>query len=145
MKDHDQAGLGWTVALRRQPGRIVQGRAEGGYTDAYELVCCECGDHPDLDYREVPPELQHIRGPNAFAAGIAAYEKHVSRYQAWWSLGLEATGPADRLYSALHSTAAQLFAQPRPGDVELDMSHCQSYAQWLSWHQEPWVTEAPTR
>jgi len=65
--------------------------------------------------------------------------------QAWWSLGLEATGPADRLHSALHSTAAQLFTQPLPGDLELDMSDCQSYAQWLSWHQEPRVTEAPAR
>jgi hypothetical protein len=56
MTDQDQAGLGWTVVLRRQPVRIVAGRAEGGYTDAYELVCCECGDHPDLDYREVSPQ-----------------------------------------------------------------------------------------
>ncbi len=34
MNDQDQAGLGWTVVLRRQPVRIVQGRVEGGYTDA---------------------------------------------------------------------------------------------------------------
>ena len=57
--------------------------------------------------------------------------------QAWWSLGLEATGPAGRLHRALHSTAAQLFAQPLPGDVELDMSDCHSFAHRLSWHQEP--------
>jgi len=62
-QDQDQDGLGLTVVLRRQPVRIVAGRAEGGYTDAYELVCCECGDHPDLDYRAVSPELQQIRGP----------------------------------------------------------------------------------
>ena len=80
MKGQDQLGLGWTVVLRRQPARIVEGRVEGGYTDVYELVCWECGDHPDLDYREVSPELQQIRGPHPFAAGIAAYEKHVSRY-----------------------------------------------------------------
>jgi len=80
MTDQDQTGLGWTVVLRRQPVRIVAGQAEGGYTDAYELVCCECGDHPDLDYREVAPKLQHIRGPYQIAAGIAAYERHVSRY-----------------------------------------------------------------
>lgn len=80
MSDQDQTGLGWTVVLRRQPVRIVEGRAEGGYTDAYELVCCECGDHPDLDFREISPELQQIRGPYQIAAGIAAYERHVSRY-----------------------------------------------------------------
>ena len=49
MNEPDEIGLGWTVVLRRQPVRLVEGRAEGGYTDAYELVCCECGDHPDAD------------------------------------------------------------------------------------------------
>ena len=72
----DQPGLGWTVVLRRQPARIVEGRVQGGYTNAWELVC---GDHPDLDYREVSPELQRIRGPYPFAAGVAAYEEHVNR------------------------------------------------------------------
>ena len=77
MQAHDQPALGWTVVLRRQPVRIVQGQPEGGYTDAYELVCCECGDHPDLDYRDTSPELQRVRGPYAFADGIAAYGEHI--------------------------------------------------------------------
>jgi hypothetical protein len=80
MYDQDQTGLGWTVVLRRQPARIVAGRAEGGYTEAYELVCCECGDHPCLDYSAVAPELRQIRGPFPIAEGIAAYQRHVSRY-----------------------------------------------------------------
>jgi hypothetical protein len=29
-----QPGHGWTVVLRRQPARIVDGRPQGGYTDA---------------------------------------------------------------------------------------------------------------
>ena len=74
---YDQPTLGWTVVLRRQPVRIVKGQPEGGYTDAYELICCECGDHPDLDYREISAELRRIRGPYAFAVGIAAYGEHV--------------------------------------------------------------------
>lgn len=41
MNEPGQAGLGWMVVLRRQPVWIVAGRVEGGYTDAYELVCCE--------------------------------------------------------------------------------------------------------
>lgn len=57
----------------------------------------------------------------------------------WWSLGFEATGPADLLRSTLEGTAALMFAQAPPGDVELDMSHCQSYAEWLSRH---WITAA---
>ena len=80
MRTDDQPGLGWTVVLRRQPARIVEGRVHGGYTDAWELVCCGCGDHPDLDYHDISPELQQIRGPYTFAAGITAYGKHVNRY-----------------------------------------------------------------
>jgi hypothetical protein len=65
------------VVLRRQAVHLVHGRPEGGYTDAYELVCCDCGDDPDLDYRDVSPRLQRIRGPYKFSVGIAAYGQHV--------------------------------------------------------------------
>ena len=67
---------GWTMVLRRQPVRMVEGRAEGGYTDVYELICCDCGDDPDQDYREVSPSLRRVRGPYPIADGIAAYEQH---------------------------------------------------------------------
>ena len=80
MRTHNQPGLGGTVVLRRQPARVVQSRVQGGYTSAYELVCCDCGDHPDLDYRDVSPERQRIRGPYSIAAGVAAYEVHVNVY-----------------------------------------------------------------
>ena len=53
----------------------------------------------------------------------------------WWSLGFEATGPADSLRRTLEGTAALVFAQAVPGDVELDLGHCQSYADWLSRHR----------
>src|ERR1700722_1960991 len=76
----DQPGPAWTVVLPRQPVRIVDGRPEGGYTDAFEIVCCDCGDHPDLDYSEVRPELRQVRGPYSVADGIAAYVAHVGRY-----------------------------------------------------------------
>jgi len=70
----------WTVVLRRRPARIVAGRAEGGYTDVFEIICCDCGDNPDLDYRDVPPRLQRIRGPYPIAAGVAAYEQHLTQH-----------------------------------------------------------------
>jgi hypothetical protein len=73
----DQPALGWTVVLRRQPVRIVAGRPEGGYTDMFELICCDCGDHPDLDYRDISPELQQIRGPYPIATGVTAYDGHL--------------------------------------------------------------------
>lgn len=65
--------------------------------------------------------------------------------QDWWSLGFEATGPAGLLRGALQGTAVQIFAQALPGDVELGLSDCQSYAQWLGQQREPRVTEAPKR
>jgi hypothetical protein len=45
-----EPGHGCTAVLRSQPTLIVDGRAEGGYIGAFELICCECGDNPDLDY-----------------------------------------------------------------------------------------------
>ena len=80
MKTRVEPGHDWTVVLRRQPARIVAGQAEGGYTDAFEIICCNCGDDPDLDYRDVSPELQRIRGPYPIAAGVAAYKQHVGRH-----------------------------------------------------------------
>jgi hypothetical protein len=80
MRTLDRPGHGWTVVLRRQPVRMIEGKPEGGYTDAFEIICCNCGDDPDLDYRDVPPELQRIRGPYPIAAGVAAYKQHVGQH-----------------------------------------------------------------
>jgi hypothetical protein len=77
-----QPGCDWTTVLRRQPVRLVDGRPRGGYTDDFELICCECGDHPDLDFRQVSPGLRRIRGPYPIAAGVAADEEHVLRHDA---------------------------------------------------------------
>ncbi|MGH3176866.1 MAG: hypothetical protein ACRDPF_23745 [Streptosporangiaceae bacterium] len=60
-----------------------------------------------------------------------------SGIQTWWSLGFEATGPADLLDSTLQSTAALVFAQAPPADVEFGMSNCQSYVDWLSRRDSP--------
>ena len=81
MAVHDPRGDGWTVVLRRQPVRMVKGRVEGGYTDVFELICCDCGDDPGLDYREVAPRLRRVRGPYPVADGVAAYEQHRRRHQ----------------------------------------------------------------
>ena len=58
-----QLGHGVTSSVRRQPVRIVDGRREGGYGDAFEVVCCDCGDRPYWDYSEISLSLQRIRGP----------------------------------------------------------------------------------
>jgi hypothetical protein len=54
-----------------------------------------------------------------------------SRGQDWWTLGFEATGPADLLRSALEATAALVFAQALPGDMEPGPDESRSYAEWL--------------
>ena len=51
--------------------------------------------------------------------------------QDWWTLGFEATGPADLLRSELEATAALVFAHALPGDVEPGPGQSRSYAEWL--------------
>jgi hypothetical protein len=53
------------------------------------------------------------------------------RGEAWWTLGFEATGPAETLRSELDAAAALVFGQALPGGVELGMDDSTSYAQWL--------------
>jgi hypothetical protein len=72
-----QPGHGETANVRRQPVRIEKGRMEGGYTDAFELICPACGDHPYLDYSDIPPRLQELRGPYTLQAALTAYDKHL--------------------------------------------------------------------
>ena len=81
MATSDPPESSWTVVLRRQPARLVEGQPEGGYTDLYEIICCDCGDDPGLDYREVSPRLQLVGGPCLIAAGVAAYEQHLRLHQ----------------------------------------------------------------
>jgi hypothetical protein len=54
-----------------------------------------------------------------------------TRGQDWWTLGFEATGPADLLRSELEAAAALVFAQALPGGVELGPDESRSYAEWL--------------
>lgn len=74
-----QAGHGRTAVVRNQPVRIVDGHFKGGYTGLFELICPSCGDHPYVDYTEVPPQLQRLRGPRALQEALAAYHKHIGQ------------------------------------------------------------------
>jgi hypothetical protein len=58
-----------------------------------------------------------------------------TRGRDWWTLGFEATGPADLLRSELQATAALVFAQTLPGGVEPGPDESRSYAEWLG--QQP--------
>ena len=55
-----------------------------------------------------------------------------ARGQAWWTLALEATGPASLRRNELEATAALVFAQALPGSLELGTDDSHSYAQWLT-------------
>jgi hypothetical protein len=52
--------------------------------------------------------------------------------EAWWSLGYEATGPADLLRGGLEATAARVFARALPAGVEFGTDASRSFAEWLS-------------
>jgi hypothetical protein len=74
----DDNGQAARSFLRRQPVRIIEGRSEGGYTSVFEVICCDCGDDPYLDYSEVSARLQRLRGPYPLREGLAAYEEHLA-------------------------------------------------------------------
>jgi hypothetical protein len=106
----DDAGPpAWTVAYKRR--RMSRFRLAGG--------------------RLMAAAAERATGPEC---GVELTEVR-SGGQTWWSLGFEATGPADLLRTTLEGTAALIFAQAPPGGVELDLGHCQSYAEWLSRHR----------
>jgi hypothetical protein len=113
----DRPTHGETARLRRQPVRMVEGRAEGGYRELFELICPSCGDHPYLDYSEVSPRLQRLRGPRTLAAGLVAYEDHLAQGAGYRHEALLYSGPDE------FRTAAVSFARRavRAGDPILVM------------------------
>ena len=115
-----QFGHGLTACLRRQPARRVEGRAEGGYTGAFELICGDCGDHLYLDYTEVSPRLRRIRGPYTMQAGLAAYEEHLGRRALGGSEQLELTGAADGFVSAGRAQLAEDALQVALDGIDRD-------------------------
>ncbi len=81
--DHPQVAC--TAVLRRQPAPVMAGQTDSGFAeayDAYEIVCLECGDDPGKDYRELPPQLQRLRGPYWLQPGLSAYELHLAFHEA---------------------------------------------------------------
>ena len=72
------------------------------------------------------------RGP-ATGPGCAVELTDVhTRGEAWWTLGFEATGPPSLLLTELEATAALVFAQALPSDIELGTDDSRSYVQWLT-------------
>jgi hypothetical protein len=89
------------MVLRRQPASISDDRPDGGYGDAFEIICRDCGDDPGLDYRAVSTRLRLLRGPFPLAVGVAAYEEHIGWHQ-------QAAGPPDTLSARSAEAAGKL-------------------------------------
>ena len=51
--------------------------------------------------------------------------------EAWWTLGLEASGPSQERRSVLEAAAASVFSEPLPGGAELRLEDSRPYAAWL--------------
>jgi hypothetical protein len=68
-------------AVRERHGhhaRDPRNSVEGGYGDAFEVVCCHRGDHPYWGYSEISLSPQRIRGPyTTMAATLVAYDQHL--------------------------------------------------------------------
>ena len=75
-----QPGHGRTAFVRRQPARIVDSRAEGGFTSVFEFICPGCGDNPHVDYSEIPPRLQCLRGPRTLQTALEVYDEHLGSF-----------------------------------------------------------------
>jgi hypothetical protein len=74
-----------------------------------------------------------VRGPGAGEeAGCAVELTEVrTRGEAWWTLGFESVGPAQLLRSQLEATAALVFAETLPTEMEPGLNDSRSYAEWL--------------
>jgi hypothetical protein len=80
--DVGEPGHGFGAILRRcRAAPIAHGQAEGGHAAEFELICFDCGDNPGLDYSQVSPRLQRIRGPRTMETAWAAYERHLGLAQ----------------------------------------------------------------
>ena len=65
-----------SASLRHQRVLLVKARLGDGYTGAFEVICCDCGNHTSLGYSQVPGPaavaprpVRHDRGPGQLIAG----------------------------------------------------------------------------
>lgn len=77
------------------------------------------------------PTRAYVPGPGQGPGCAVELTEFCTRGETWWTLGFEATGPADVLRGQLEAAAALVFAQALPDGVELGLDHSMSYAQWL--------------
>jgi hypothetical protein len=49
----------------------------------------------------------------------------------WWTLAFEAVGHPGTMREAIETTAAIVFSDPLPGELELSLADSKSYVEWL--------------
>jgi hypothetical protein len=74
-----------------------------------------------------------VRGPGPDEEPGCAVEltEVRARGEAWWTLGFESVGPAELLRGQLEASAALVFAETLPGEMEPGLNDSRSYAEWL--------------
>ena len=60
-----------SASLRHQRVLLVKGRLGDRYTRALEVICCDCGNHTNLGYSQVPVRPQRLRGQYHTIEGLA--------------------------------------------------------------------------
>ena len=105
LSQHRAGPAGWRPVRKRR--RISRFASAGG-----QMVALAAGQG---DERGCEVELTEVRTGG----------------QDWWTLGFEATGPADLLRSQLQETATLVFAQALPSAAQPGPDESSSYAQWL--------------
>ena len=86
--------------------------------------------------RVVPSNDARTPGPNEQMGCALELTTVELDGEAWWTLGLEATGPARGLRRAVETAAGCVFDDVTPPGLELRFDESMSYSEWLQRRQE---------
>jgi hypothetical protein len=90
------------------------------------------------------PALVRFPGPGEQPGCAVELAEFRALDEDWWTLGFEATGPADVLRGQLEAAAAVVFGQAPPHGVRLDTKCSLSYARWLRGRPGTGDTHSPS-
>jgi hypothetical protein len=109
-----------------------RGRLESWRKWSFGYGPADPGDALPAGWIIVRKRRHRCRFPLGAGVCVAELTQACVRGEAWWSLGLEATGSAGLLRDALDHAASLLFAQPLPGGIKLGLDRSRSYVDWLT-------------
>jgi hypothetical protein len=137
-------------AYRGSPGILdvagrARGRLESWHKWSFPFGSLSRGSGDSADWRLIKKTRRISRfslpsetiracghGPGSGERGCAVELTEVLiRGQAWWTLGFESVGRPGLLRSQLEATAALVFAEVLPSEVEPCLDDSRSYAEWL--------------